>query len=229
VKRRSVFLDRDGTLVHVRHYPRRPEELVVYDGLDTWLARLKAAGYALVMVTNQSGIARGLFTAEELDRMHDSLQERLRASGAELDAIYFCPNHPEGTLEEYAVECTCRKPGPGMLRAAASDLDLDLEHSWFVGDILDDVEAGNRAGCRTILVDLGTESAPTDSIREPTYIAPTTAAAAQIIMHIDGYGPAVDVQYAPSSWNRSHDSAAVQFERNINRPVDSVSGEYARR
>jgi D-glycero-D-manno-heptose 1,7-bisphosphate phosphatase len=228
MKRRAVFLDRDGTLVHVRHYPSRPEDLVLYDGLVTWLARLKAAGYALVMITNQSGIARGLFTAGDLNRMHDSLQASLRASGAELDGIYFCPHHPEGSVEEYAIECACRKPGPGMLHAAASDLDLDLDRSWFVGDILDDIEAGNRARCRTVLVDLGTESAPTDPFRRPTYVAPTTVDAVQLIMSVDGFGPATDLGYAPTSWKASRDAARAPRQADMIRPFESVGGDARR-
>jgi len=228
MKRRAVFLDRDGTLVHVRHYPNRPEDLVPYDGLITCLARLKAAGYALVMITNQSGIARGLFTEEDLARMHDVLQETLRAGGAELDGVYFCPHHPEGSVTEYAIECACRKPGPGMLHAAASDLGLDLNRSWFVGDILDDIEAGNRAGCRTVLVDLGTESAPTDPIRKPIYIAPSTVYAAQLIMSVDGLGPATDLGYAPTSWTSSQDATAVPLQGNKIRSFESVGGDARR-
>lgn len=200
MSRPAIFLDRDGTLVHARHYPTLPEELVLFDGVAEELAHLKAAGFALVLITNQSGLARGLFSPEALQAMHDHLGSRLAAAGAGLDAIYFCPHHPEGHVAGYAVECGCRKPRPGMLQAAARDLSLDLGRSWFVGDILDDVEAGSRAGCRTVLVDLGTESAPVDPLRTPTVAARSTLHALRILRHAEGLGPAVELDYRPATW-----------------------------
>jgi D-glycero-D-manno-heptose 1,7-bisphosphate phosphatase len=200
MSRRAVFLDRDGTLVHARHYPSRPEELVLYDGIVDRLAELKAAGLALVMITNQSGIARGLFSTDALDRMHGYLRGQLEPVGADLDGVYFCPHHPEGCVAEFAIACDCRKPQPGMLLRAAVDLDLDLERSWFLGDILDDVEAGNRAGCRTILIDLGTESTPTEPARTPTFVARSTAHALDIVRFEAGLGPPVDLRYRPPDW-----------------------------
>ena len=200
MSRRAVFLDRDGTLVHARHYPSRPEDLVLYEGVGESLSALKAAGFALVLVTNQSGIARGLLTADDLDRMHGRLRRDLATTGAELDGIYACPHHPEGSVVEFAVPCSCRKPKPGMLLQAARDLRLDLSGSWFVGDILDDVEAGNRAGCRTVLVDLGTESRPTGPIREPSYVARTTRHALQIVLWLTGLGQTSELDYLPVSW-----------------------------
>ena len=200
MSRRAIFLDRDGTLVHAKHYPTRPDELVLYDGVVGELAALRAAGFALVMVTNQSGLARGLFSTGELRRMHDYLRTRMAAAGAALDAIYVCPHHPEGSVAEYAVECSCRKPRPGMLEEAARDLALDLARSWFVGDILDDVEAGNRAGCSTALVDLGTESRPSDPLRTPTLVARTTLDALRAIQHVEGLRGSAEPGYLPLAW-----------------------------
>jgi D-glycero-D-manno-heptose 1,7-bisphosphate phosphatase len=197
---RAIFLDRDGTVIHAKHYPSRPDEIVLYDGVGPELAALKANGFRLVLVTNQSGLARGYFTADDLTAMHDHLQMQLAARGAELDAIYFCPHHPEGALAELAIECNCRKPKPGMLVQAARDLNLDLAQSWMVGDILDDIEAGNRAGCRTILVDLGTESPPAQSVRRPDYIAQDTRHALQIIRSLDVGDAAVHLNYRPAGW-----------------------------
>src|SRR5437588_2001998 len=148
----ALFLDRDGTLVHPRHYPSRPEDLRLYDGLGPYLRCLQESGFRLVVVTNQSGIARGYFTAAHLRQMHAHLAAQLARLGVRLDAIYHCPHHPDGAIPELAVRCTCRKPQPGLVLQAAAALSLDPRHSWLVGDILDDVEAGNRAGCRTILV-----------------------------------------------------------------------------
>ncbi|MGI8475724.1 MAG: D-glycero-alpha-D-manno-heptose-1,7-bisphosphate 7-phosphatase [Thermomicrobiales bacterium] len=211
MSRRAVFLDRDGTLVHAEHYPSRPEQLVLYAGIGPELAKLRSAGFALVMVTNQSGLAHGHFTPEDLAAMHASLQTELATFGAEMDGVYFCPHHPEGAVAGLAVPCGCRKPEPGMLLQGARDLDLDLPRSWFVGDILDDVEAGNRAGCRTILVDLGTENPPPSPMRTPGHVARDTMHALAIIAFLDAGGPAAALDYAPRSWLR--DAGDLDRER----------------
>ncbi|KAF0651619.1 MULTISPECIES: D-glycero-alpha-D-manno-heptose-1,7-bisphosphate 7-phosphatase [Streptomyces] len=148
----AVFLDRDGTLTEPRHYPRRPEDLVLRPGVAPPLRALRDAGYALVLVTNQSGLARGLFDRRALDAMHVHLRALLAASGVALDAIHVCPHHVDGTVPELSVACACRKPAPGMLLRAGRELGLDLGRSWMVGDFPTDVEAGLRAGCRTALV-----------------------------------------------------------------------------
>ncbi|MFN8472460.1 MAG: HAD family hydrolase [Anaerolineae bacterium] len=199
---RAVFLDRDGTLVHPRHYPTRPQELVLYDGIIPYLWRLQRAGFKLVVVTNQSGLARGLFTEADLHRMHDHLARMLERQAVHLDAIYACPHHPDGIVRELAVHCTCRKPAPGMLMQAAADHAIDLSHSWLVGDILDDVEAGNRAGTRTVLVDLGTESMPQNTLRRPEFVARDTRHALQIIATAEGLGRhAPETTYLPPTWD----------------------------
>lgn len=184
--RRAIFLDRDGTLVHPRHYPSRPADLCLYDGIGPGLCRLQEAGFRLVVVTNQSGIARGYFSIDDLTAMHEHLARELARYGVRLDGIYHCPHHPDGIIPELAVCCDCRKPGPGMARRAAADLGLDPARSWFVGDILDDVEAGHRAGCRTVLVDLGTEPPPAHPLREPDYVARDTRHALDIIAQCEG-------------------------------------------
>ena len=197
---RAVFLDRDGTLVHARHYPSRPEDLVLYDDLGPELRAVQVAGFRLVLITNQSGIARGYFTAGDLGRMHDHLAAELARFGVRLDGVYFCPHHVDGVVPELAVACDCRKPQPGMLTRAAAEFDLDLGRSWFVGDILDDVEAGNRAGCRTILVDLGTESPPLGTLRRPDFVARDTRHALGIVRAVEGIGPGTDLGYRPARW-----------------------------
>lgn len=199
---RAIFLDRDGTMVHPRHYPSRPEHLILFDGIEHGLRTLQSAGFRLVAITNQSGIARGLFTEEDLDAMHASLRRNLAALGVFLDAIYYCPHHPQGTVPDLAIACDCRKPSPGMLQRAAAELDLDLSRSWFLGDILDDVEAGNRAGTRTILVDLGTEASPARPIRRPGYVARDTVHALDIAAAVEGLQPGADLTYLPVSWIR---------------------------
>jgi len=186
---------------------------VLYRGVAGKLAALKAAGFVLVVVTNQSGIARGLFTVDELDRMHAHLRRDLAAGGVDLDAIYACPHHPEGSQAEYAFDCDCRKPRPGMMQQAGRDLGIDLNRSWLVGDILDDVEAGNRAGCRTVLVDLGTERRPQDSIRTPDFVARSTVHALQMILAIEANGAPFDSHYLPPGWRGAATSANAGHDR----------------
>lgn len=196
----AVFLDRDGTLIHAKHYPSRPEDIVLYDGIGPELAVLKHRGFKLVLITNQGGLAHGYFSENDLTVMHEHLQTELRAFDAELDAIYHCPHHPNGRIRGLAVACDCRKPKPGMLLNAARDLGLDLARSWFVGDILDDVEAGNRAGCRTILVDLGTESPPLEPVRTPSFVARDSVQALRIIQVLNAGGPPANLAYIPTAW-----------------------------
>jgi D-glycero-D-manno-heptose 1,7-bisphosphate phosphatase len=202
MSRSAVFIDRDGTLVEARHYPSRPEDLVLYAGISDELRALQSHGFKLVLVTNQSGIAHGYFTEEDLARMHSHLLAELHLQGVRIDGIYFCPHHVDGVVTDLAVDCDCRKPEPGMLLRAARELDIDLRDSWFVGDILDDVEAGNRAGCRTVLVDLGTESPPRSKVRRPYAVARDSVHALRIIQvveEIDGHVP-VRLDYLPETW-----------------------------
>jgi D-glycero-D-manno-heptose 1,7-bisphosphate phosphatase len=215
----ALFLDRDGTLVHSSHYPSRPEQLRLYDGIGPELHLLQRMGLRLVIITNQSGIARGYFTQADLVRMHEYLASELLKQDISLDGIYHCPHHPDGVIPELAVRCQCRKPQPGMLLQAAADLDLDLEHSWFIGDILDDVEAGNRAGCRTILVDLGTEQAPTHPLRCPTFIARNTRHALQIVRTVELLAASLDLVYRPLKWSEAgwqHTSESARRRAEIN-------------
>ena len=199
-RHKALFLDRDGTLVHPRHYPSRPADLLLYEGIGPLLRGVQEAGLRLVVITNQSGLARGLFTEDDLDRMHAHLANELARFGVRLDGVYYCPHHVEGAIPTLAVACDCRKPQPGMLLRAAADLDLDLTRSWFVGDVLDDVEAGARAGCRTVLVDLGTEPPPQTKLRRPNYVARDTAHALRIIAAQEDIRPADDLTYQPATW-----------------------------
>lgn len=198
----AVLLDRDGTLVEPRHYPSSPAELVLFPNLAPQLRQLRRAGFRLAVVTNQSGLARGYFTTADLARMHGYLREQLGREGVEIDGFFFCPHHPEGEIPELAVECACRKPEPGLLLEAAAELRLDLKRSWFIGDILDDVEAGNRAGCRTVLVDLGTEPAPESPLRTPHYVARNTEHALRIVRAVERLGPDVETGYLPDAWRK---------------------------
>jgi D-glycero-D-manno-heptose 1,7-bisphosphate phosphatase len=207
MRHQAVFLDRDGTLVHARHYPRRPEELLLYQGLEQPLGALQRQGFKLIVITNQSGLARGLFDERDLAHMHEDLTARLARLGVRIDGFYFCPHHPDGSVPALAVACECRKPRPGMLLRAAAEHGLDLARSWFVGDILDDVEAGNRAGCRTVLVDLGSEPAPATTLRRPTYVARDTLHALALIAANEGCGAPAERTYTPRAWQTVAEAA----------------------
>jgi D,D-heptose 1,7-bisphosphate phosphatase len=159
---KAVFLDRDGTLIANRHYGSDPDGIELLDGVVEGLLKLRGAGYKLLLVSNQSGVARGYFDEGAVARMHDRLQRMLDLHGAALDGLEYCPHHPEGVLSPYAVECSCRKPAPGMLRRAARKHSVNLSASWMVGDIEADVEAGRRAGTRTVLVGAETSLNPPD-------------------------------------------------------------------
>ncbi|MDO0912061.1 HAD family hydrolase [Streptomyces sp. DT2A-34] len=179
----AVFLDRDGTLTEPRHYPSRPSDLVLQPGIGPWLRALREHhGAALVVVTNQSGLARGMFTGLDLAAMHRHLRTELTAVDVELDAIYTCPHHVDGVVTGLARSCSCRKPEPGLLLRAAAELRLDLSRSWMIGDFATDVEAGNRAGCRTAWVGpRAAVTATTGELPVPTLRSATTAEALQAI------------------------------------------------
>ncbi|HOR00213.1 MAG TPA: HAD family hydrolase [Anaerolineae bacterium] len=183
---RAIVLDRDGTLMHNCHYCRDPEQVQLLPGVSAALGWLSGAGYRLVVVTNQSGVARGHVSERQLARVHERLRRILVAEGIPLEAIYYCPHHPEGSRSGYAEHCLCRKPEPGLLLRAAFECGFALAASWFVGDILADVEAGNRAGCRTVLLDLGTEPRPETALQTPAYVARNLPHAARLILAADG-------------------------------------------
>jgi D-glycero-D-manno-heptose 1,7-bisphosphate phosphatase len=149
---KAIFMDRDNTLINDPGYINHPDQVNLLDGVPEALIELKALGYKLVVVTNQSAVARGIVTEKVLDEIHHRLEELLAEKNASLDRIYYCPYHPEGVVPEYSKESDCRKPAPGMFQKAAAEMDLDLSQSWCIGDSLQDVEAGQRAGCRTILI-----------------------------------------------------------------------------
>jgi D-glycero-D-manno-heptose 1,7-bisphosphate phosphatase len=149
VKRPAVFLDRDGTLIEDCGYLQDPALVRVLPGVADGLRRLRSAGFVCVVVTNQSGIGRGMFAEADYHRVHAEMVRLLSAHGATLDAAYFCPAAPAADGVD---EHPDRKPSPGMLLRAAAELDLDLASSWIIGDAPRDVEAGRRAGCRGILV-----------------------------------------------------------------------------
>lgn len=156
--RPAVFVDKDGTLVENVPYNADPALIRLLPGAGGALRGLQEAGYRVVVVTNQSGVALGYFPERAVPGIRRRVAELLAAYGVVLDGFYYCPHHPEAKLAGYRLACLCRKPAPGMLRRAAGELGIDLAGSWMVGDILDDVEAGRRAGCRAVLLDGGGET-----------------------------------------------------------------------
>ena len=153
--RPAVFLDRDGTINLEVDHLCRVEDVVLIPGAAEAVARLNRAGLPVVVVTNQSGIGRGRFGWEEYHAVMLRLEQLLAAAGARIDAAYVAPHHPEAEGEYRHPDHPDRKPNPGMLTRAAEELGLDLARSWMVGDKLIDLEAGRRAGCRSILVRTG--------------------------------------------------------------------------
>ncbi len=180
----AVFLDRDGTLIEEVEFLSRPEQVRLIPGAARAVSALNRAGYRVVLVTNQSGVARGLFTLDDLERIHQRLRELLAGEGARLDAIYVCPHHPrEGTAPEFTRPCGCRKPAPGMFRDAVAKLKLDPAASVWVGDRWRDLAAAEAMGGRSVLVmtGYGPDEAPKPECR-PTLVAPDLRRAGEWIL-----------------------------------------------
>jgi D-glycero-D-manno-heptose 1,7-bisphosphate phosphatase len=153
--RPAVFLDRDGTLLEEAGYLDRLERLTFFPYAVDAVRLLNRAGYAVVVVTNQSGVGRGMYEESFVHEAHEVMTARFRGGGARIDGYYYCPHHPDATVARYRLDCDCRKPAPGMLRKAAADLDLDLPRSVSIGDKWTDIGAGAGAGARGILVRTG--------------------------------------------------------------------------
>ena len=157
--RKAVFLDRDGTINRYVGFLRDIEQFELIDGVAEAIRRINDSGYLVIVVTNQPVIARGEVTVGQLNTIHNKMETLLGNEGAYIDALYYCPHHPdkgfEGEVAELKTDCDCRKPKPGMLLQAAKELNIDLKSSWMVGDSWDDVQAGINAGCMTALIRSG--------------------------------------------------------------------------
>lgn len=186
----AVFLDRDGTINIEKDYLYRTSDFEFITGAPEAIARLKQAGFLVIVVTNQSGVARGYFEESDVHLLHDFMQRELARFDCAIDAFYLCPHHPEHGQGAYKVDCACRKGQPGMLLQAAAEHGIDLSRSFMVGDKLADVEAGRAAGCRSILVRTGygeTEAgklAASDAV-----IVNDLAQAAAYILQTEGHHP----------------------------------------
>ncbi len=153
--RAALLLDRDGVLTVEDGYITRPDGLVLERGAADAVRLLNEAGVAAVLVSNQSGVARGLMTEDDLAAVHARLEEMLARTGARLDAAYYCPNHPDGQVERFSRDASCRKPETGMVDAAVRDLGIDPARSAMVGDQVTDVELAERVGIPCVLVRTG--------------------------------------------------------------------------
>jgi D-glycero-D-manno-heptose 1,7-bisphosphate phosphatase len=195
---KAVFVDRDDTLIEDPGFLTDPADVRLLPGVDLALRSLVQSDYKIVVVTNQSAVARGLLTEERLQEIHLELRRQLEARKLHLDGIYFCPFHPDGTVAEYAKESELRKPSPGMLLQAAQDLEIDLEASWMVGDRARDVIAGRRAGCKTVRIrgrfrpsDQGQDESEDEEEARADFTVRNFVDAARVILRADA-GVAVD-------------------------------------
>lgn len=184
--KKAIFLDKDGTLIENVPYNIDPDKIRLYEDVPKAMEQLKRAGFHFLVITNQPGVALGYFKESQLTEVKDNLVQKFKKFEVDIEGFYYCPHHREGTVIEYAVDCTCRKPFPGMILNAAKDQNIDLSQSWMIGDILNDVEAGNRAGCKTILINNGNETEwIINKARIPNFIARNMGEAADIIVEID--------------------------------------------
>lgn len=168
---KAVFIDRDGTLIENAPDNIDPERVVLDDCAVEALKLMQQNDFLLIVTGNQGGIARGNYTAKEVDAVNRRIAALLAENDVYIDAFYYSPFHPDGIVPEFSINSDDRKPSSGMLLKAASAFNIDLSHSWVIGDMLDDVEAGRRAGCTTILYNNGNEADwRTDRFRQPHYI-----------------------------------------------------------
>jgi D-glycero-D-manno-heptose 1,7-bisphosphate phosphatase len=202
----GIFLDKDGTLLDDVPFNVDPARMRLAPGADEALRIFARLGLPVFIISNQSGVALGRFPPAALEPVDAALRALFAAHGATLTQSYFCPHHPGGSVPEFTHACACRKPAPGLLQRAAREHRTDLSASWFVGDILDDVEAGRRAGVSTILIDNGNETVWRHSPwREPHHLVPDMAEAARRIAfsleHPGASAPATAVP--PTRWQAS--------------------------
>lgn len=161
----AVFLDRDGVLTEEKSYICTVSELTVFSYAGECIREIKDRGYYAIVITNQSGIARGLFTEVSLQLMNEHL---IRMLG--VDDVYYCPHHPQGKVEKYRKACECRKPGIGLITHACRDYNIDMDRSYMVGDRASDIIAGQRAGLKTVLLESGYGTAGLEADVAPDYV-----------------------------------------------------------
>ena len=189
---KAVFLDRDGVLISDVHLLTRTEQITILPNVASALRDLARAGWKLMVASNQTVVARGLVSEVEVGEIHRTICSAIVAQGgAQIDAWYYCPHHPQATVTAYRADCDCRKPRPGLLLRAAVEHDVDLARSFMIGDRMTDIIAGASAGCRTVLVETGQHLAPlietSDSIDDsilPDHTCASLAEAARWILEM---------------------------------------------
>ena len=153
--RKTVFLDRDGTINVEKNYLYRPEEFEFIPKVPEAIARLNNAGYQVIVVSNQAGVARGYYSEDDVIKLHQYVNEQLSKYKAHIDGFYYCPHHPDAGIGKYKMKCHCRKPEKGLFEKACEDFDVNIEDSWMIGDNIGDIKAGNNFHLKTILVRTG--------------------------------------------------------------------------
>ncbi len=203
---KAIFLDRDDTLIEDPGYINDPDQVVLLDGAAKALIELRNMGYKLIVVSNQAAVAHGIVTEKLLGQIHDRLNQLLAEKNAPLDRIYYCPYHPEGAVQKYRKESNSRKPNPGMLLTAADEMDIDLARSWVIGNSGSDVQAGQRAGCKTILITHPSHYKHSESAHaEPDYKAINITEAVNIVKkyHRSPHNAPTTVDSTPQSTTQS--------------------------
>ena len=157
---KAIFFDRDDTIIEDTGYINNPDQVKLISGVAKSLLEFKEMGFKLIVITNQSGVARGILTEKALGEIHERLNVLLSEKGVVLDAIYYCPFHPDGIVPQYRKESEDRKPNPGMIMTAATEHNIDLSQSWAIGNSARDIDAGRRAGCKTILIEKKSRTSP---------------------------------------------------------------------
>jgi D-glycero-D-manno-heptose 1,7-bisphosphate phosphatase len=183
VIKQAVFLDRDGTINVEKDYLYRIEDFEFTPGAIEGIKLLNDAGYLVIVVTNQSGVARGYYGEADIERLHNAIDQLLKVAGARVDGWYYCPHHTAGN-HPYNQECRCRKPLPGMLLTAASEQAVDLSRSWIVGDKVADIQAGVAAGCKPVLVLTGYGVEARHEVPEDVPCCENLLAAARLIVAV---------------------------------------------
>lgn len=180
---KAVFIDKDGTLIKDVPYNVDPSLITLEKGVEEGLMLLAKEDFLLVVISNQSGVAFGYFEETALQKVSDKIDQLISNTTATITRYYYCPHHKEGVIKDYAIDCDCRKPKTGLILQASKELEIDLQQSWMIGDILNDVEAGNSAGCRTILIDNGGETEwIMNEKRTPSFTVSNFKEAADIII-----------------------------------------------
>ncbi len=184
--RPAVFFDRDGTLIDDVGYMKSPEDVRVIPGTGNAIHALNERGVLVVVISNQSGVARGLLTEDDLLPIHTRMRDALAQDGGRVDRIYYCPHHPTEGNPPYRIACSCRKPGTGMLQEAVSEFSIGLQRSYVVGDKSSDIRAGIAAGARTVLVLTGYGPAALEECRangiHPDAVCPSVVEAVEYIL-----------------------------------------------